>query len=45
MSVYTTEEGEAAQVQVCVNLVEGTLTREVEVDVDNVIGTGTATSK
>ncbi len=42
MNVYTTEEGQAA-VQVCVNLVEGTLTREVEVDVDSVIGIGTAT--
>ena len=44
MSVYTNEEGQPA-VQVCVNLVEGTLTRDVTVDVDNVIGQGTATRK
>ncbi len=44
MSVYTIEEGGPA-IQVCINLVEGTLTRDVIVDVDNVIGQGTATRK
>ncbi len=44
MSVYETAEGDPA-IQICVNLIEGTLTRDVVVDVNNVLGVGTATCK
>lgn len=44
MPVYTSVEGNPA-IMICVNLIEGTLTRDVLVDVNNVIGAGTAVRK
>lgn len=42
MNTYDSGEGQVAT-QICVNLIEGTLTRNVIVDVSNVPGFGSAT--